>query len=70
MSAELVRAACRFWHKPLFVYAGTNSRLPMLPGIALPAKLRRPILVQLRDTTADAPDVSFDRFQLIDFDFA
>jgi hypothetical protein len=54
----------RRWHKPLFVYAGTNSRLPILPGIALPAKLRRPILVQLRDTSTDAHDVRFDRFQL------
>jgi hypothetical protein len=38
---QLVRAACRFWKKPLFVYAGTNSRLPVLPGIALPARLKR-----------------------------
>ena len=67
---ELVRAACRFWHKPLFVYAGANSRLPLLPGIALPARLRRPILVQLRDTSTEAHDVRFDRFQLIDSDFA
>jgi Acetyltransferase (GNAT) domain len=67
---ELVRGACRFWRKPLFVYAGTNSRLPTLPGIALPARLRRPILVQLRDTSADAHEVRFDRFQLIDSDFA
>ncbi len=67
---QLLRAACRFWHKPLFVYAGTNGRLSILPGIALPARLRRPILVQFRDTSNDAPDVRFDRFQLIDSDFA
>jgi hypothetical protein len=67
---QLVSAACRFWKKPLFVYAGTNGRLPKLPGIALPAKLKRPILVQLRDTSADVHDVRFDRFQLIDSDFA
>lgn len=67
---ELIRAACRFWNKPLFVYAGTNNRLPKLPGIALPGRLRRPILVQLRDTSTDAHDVRFDRFQLIDSDFA
>jgi len=67
---ELVRAACRFWHKPLFVYAGANSRLPILPGVALPAKLKRPILVQLRDTGTAAHEVRFDRFQLIDSDFA
>jgi len=67
---ELVRAACRFWRRPTFVYAGTNSRLPKLPGVALPARLRRPILVQLRDVRTDADDVRFDRFQLIDSDFA
>jgi hypothetical protein len=32
--------------------------------------LRRPILVQLRDTQSDAHDIHFDRFQLIDSDFA
>jgi hypothetical protein len=32
--------------------------------------LRRPILVQLRDTRDDAHDIHFDRFQLIDSDFA
>jgi len=67
---ELVRAACRFWHQPLFVYAGTNGRLPILPGMALPARLKRPILVQLRDTSSEAHEVRFDRFQLIDSDFA
>jgi hypothetical protein len=67
---ELVRAACRHWRQPMFVYAGANSRLPKLPGAPLPARLRRPILVQLRDVSADAHNVSFDRFQLIDSDFA
>ena len=60
---ELVRAACRLWKQAPFVYAGANSRLPKLPGTPLPARLRQPILVQLRD-------VRFDRFQLIDSDFA
>ena len=67
---ELVRAACRFWKTPVFVYAGTNTRLPQLPGIALPARLRRPILVQLRDVGDETRAVRFDRFQLIDSDFA
>jgi hypothetical protein len=67
---ELVRAACRLWKSPAFAYAGTNCRLPKLPGVPLPAKLRRPILVQLRDIRSDAHDVRFDRFQLIDSDFA
>jgi hypothetical protein len=56
--------------RPGFVYAGANSRLPKLPGAALPARLRQPILVQLRDTRTDGHDVHFDRFQLIDSDFA
>ena len=67
---ELVRAACRHWKHAPFVYAGANSRLPKLPGTPLPARLRRPILVQLRDVSTDAHGVSFDRFQLIDSDFA
>src|SRR5581483_1001243 len=67
---QLVRAACRFWNKPVFVYAGTNSRLPILPGVAVPPRLKRPILVQLRDTGSEAHAVRFDRFQLIDSDFA
>jgi hypothetical protein len=67
---DLVRAACRHWKRSAFVYAGTNSRLPKLPGVPLPAKLRQPILVQLRDTRSDEHQVRFDRFQLIDSDFA
>jgi len=67
---ELVRAACRLWKLPAFAYAGTNSRLPKLPGVPLPTKLRQPILVQLRDVFSDGHDVHFDRFQLIDSDFA
>jgi hypothetical protein len=67
---QLVRGACRFWRKPLFVYAGTNNRLRRLPAMALPTRLKRPILVQLRDTSTEAHNVRFDRFQLIDSDFA
>ena len=66
---ELTRAACHFWKHRIFVYAGVNNRLPSLPGMALPARFRRPILVQLRDLAADKPDLRFDRFQLIDSDF-
>ena len=66
---ELVRAACRFWKRPLFVYAGVNDRLPTLPGIPLPARLRPPMLVQLRDLGPERPDVRLSRFQLIDSDF-
>jgi hypothetical protein len=35
----------------------------------LPARLRPPMLVQLRDFNTDELDVRFDRFQLIDSDF-
>lgn len=67
---ELVRAACHFWKLSFFVYAGINNKLPKLPGFALPARLRPPMLVQLRDIHAETLDVRFDRFQLIDSDFA
>ena len=67
---ELVRAACRHWRQVPFVYAGANDRLPKLPGTPLTARLRRPILVQLRDVGTEAHDIRFDRFQLIDSDFA
>ena len=70
---DLVRAACSFWKAPLFVYAGVNDSLPKLPGLPLPARLKRPILVQLRDmTTGLATDAAarFTRFQLLDSDFA
>jgi hypothetical protein len=66
----LVRAACRLWKLPAYVYAGANRRLPKLPGTTLPSGLRRPILVQLRDTSTDDHTIHFDRFQLIDSDFA
>ena len=66
---ELIRAACRLWKHSLFVYAGVNKSLPALPGIVLPARLRPPMLVQLRDLNTDALDIRFDRFQLIDSDF-
>jgi len=66
---ELIRAACRFWKQRIFVYAGVNNSLHRLPGIALPARFRPPILVQLRDFETDEPNLRFDRFQLIDSDF-
>jgi len=66
---ELVRAACHFWKRPLFVYAGVNDRLATLPGIPLPARLRSPMLVQLRDLAAGKPELRLGRFQLIDSDF-
>lgn len=64
----LIRAACRLWKHRVFVYAGLNTSLPHLPGFALPARLRPPILVQLRDCATEAAP-RFDRFQLTDSDF-
>jgi hypothetical protein len=66
---KLVRAACRFWKHRIYVYAGVNKSLPSLPGVALPARLRPPILVQMRDFDTDQPVLRLDRFQLIDSDF-
>jgi hypothetical protein len=66
---ESIGAACRLWKRPMFIYAGANGRLPKLPGTPLPSLLRRPILVQLRDTSTDTHNTHFDRFQLIDSDF-
>ena len=65
----LIRAACRLWKHPFFVYAGINNGLPALPGFVLPARLRPPMLVQLRDFKTDGLDMRLDRFQLIDSDF-
>jgi hypothetical protein len=65
----LVRAACHFWKRPLFVYAGVNDNLAGLPGIPLPARLRAPMLVQSRDLDPEASQTRFGRFQLIDSDF-
>jgi Acetyltransferase (GNAT) domain len=66
---ELVRAACWFWKRPLYVYAGVNDRLARLPGIPLPARLRAPMLVQWRDLDSGNREMRFGRFQLIDSDF-
>jgi GNAT acetyltransferase-like protein len=67
----LVRDACRMWKRPLFAYAGVNSKLASPPGIVLPAKFRpSPLLVQLRDFKPERPPLRLDRFELIDFDLA
>jgi hypothetical protein len=66
---DLIRAACHVWKHRVFVYAGSNASLPYLPGIAVPQRLRSPILVQLRDAESPDADPRYDRFQLIDSDF-
>ncbi len=67
----LARAAALFWKRPLYIYAGYNRLLPALPGISLPDKARpSPMMLQMRDFTPERGRLAFDRFQLIDFDFA
>jgi Acetyltransferase (GNAT) domain len=66
---NLVDAACNVWKHHVFVYAGINASLPYLPGFAVPARSRAPILVQLRDAASPESDPRYDRFQLIDSDF-
>jgi hypothetical protein len=66
---NLVRAACRLWRQPIFVYVGINDGMPEMPGRALPDRLRpSPMHLQLRDFQPDDP-IKIHRFQLIDFDF-
>jgi hypothetical protein len=66
---SLVRAACRLWRRPVFVYVGVNHAIPSMPGLELPQRLRPSQMhLQLRDFQA-GPAIKLDRFQLIDFDF-
>lgn len=64
-------AAAQRWGSPLFAYAGENRTLASLPGVRLPERLRpSPMMLQLRDFQPELGTAVFDRFQLIDFDFA
>ena len=66
----LTGAACTLHRRPVFVYAGINAAVP-LPGRTLPDRLRpSPMEVQIRDFAAPAVPVAFDRFEMLDFDFA
>jgi hypothetical protein len=65
----LIDSACRLWKHRVFVYAGLNNSLPYLPGVALPERLRPPILVQFRDFASAEASPRLDRFQLTDSDF-
>jgi hypothetical protein len=65
----LIGAACHLAKLKVFAYAGVNNSLPRLPGLALPARYRQPILVQLRDMASADAMPRFDRFQLTDSDF-
>lgn len=66
----LASAACLLHRRPVYVYAGVNRAVP-LPGWTLPQRLRpSPMAVQIRDFAEGAPPPAFERFDLIDFDFA
>jgi GNAT superfamily N-acetyltransferase len=69
---KVVQAACRMWRRRLYVYVGTNDKLPGLPGLVMPKRLRpSPMLVQLRDfRPGETPPFRLDRYELIDFDYA
>ena len=67
--SSVVRAACAMWRRPIYAYAGINTKLIALPGITLPVKLRpSPLLIQLRDFKPDRGPLRLDRFQALDFD--
>jgi hypothetical protein len=74
LQAELgdaVHAACLMWRCRLFVYVGINNKLPRLPGLVLPRRVRpSPMLVQLRDFQPEKAPLRLDRYELIDFDYA
>lgn len=69
---EAVRAACLMWGRRLYIYVGTNDKLPKFPGLRIPEKIRpSPMLLQLRDFRPDQqPPFRLDRYELIDFDYA
>jgi hypothetical protein len=59
------------WRRPLFVCAGLNNALAAMPGLPIPQRLRPSLmLMQLRDFAPEESKVAFDRYELIDFDFA
>lgn len=67
---RVVSMACRHWGRPVFAYAGVNTRLAALPGIRMPEKVRpSPMIVQLRDFKPERGPLRLDRFQVLDFDF-
>lgn len=66
---RLTSAACALQGRPLFVYVGLNTAVP-LPGWSAPARFRpSPMIVQCRDLTATQAPPPFERFELLDFDF-
>ncbi|QPC85895.1 GNAT family N-acetyltransferase [Mesorhizobium sp. NBSH29] len=68
---SVTRAAAAFWKRPQFIFAGLNRTLPFIPGIPLPDRVRpSPMILQMRDFAPERTKLEFDRFQLIDFDFA
>lgn len=66
-----MRAASDTHKTALGIYIGHDTIMPMLPGVALPDRLRpSPMTLDLRDLADTDNAVSFARYQGLDFDFA
>lgn len=67
----LSRAACALHGRPAFIYAGVNRHIAHLPGFSVPARHRpSPMVLQIRDFAPKGEAPVFDRFELLDFDYA
>jgi predicted N-acetyltransferase YhbS len=66
---SLLSAAAAFHRRPVFVYAGINTALATPPGLAVPARVKPPILLQGRALASPDTAIVFDRCELLDFDF-
>ena len=69
MTRSLLSAAAAFHRRPAFVYAGINTALAAPPGIIVPARVKPPILLQGRALPSSETAITFDRCELLDFDF-
>lgn len=68
---KILSAAAVLHRRPLFLYVGINHLIPAMPGISLPNILRpSQMSLQIREGTTAQDQISFDRFEAIDFDFA
>lgn len=68
---KILSAAAVLHRRPFFLYVGINHLIPTMPGVSLPNILRpSQMLLQIREGTTVQDQISFDRFEAIDFDFA
>jgi Acetyltransferase (GNAT) domain len=68
---SVINWASATWKRPLFIFAGHNAKLPILPGLPLSRLIHKsPMVLQLRDFAPDQGEFKLTRFQLMDFDFA